>query len=94
VLPRAHGRALAGTRGHGLSWAAGKRALALKISLNFKISTNFIIQIGDLSMSKIHQSLQVYSLKYKEKLYFLDQHQNPRGLQVTNSGTNSNLNLP
>jgi hypothetical protein len=25
------GRALVGTRGHGLSWAAGKRALPLKL---------------------------------------------------------------
>jgi hypothetical protein len=29
-----------------------------------------------------------------EELYFLDQVQNPRGLQVINSGINSNLNLP
>jgi hypothetical protein len=29
-----------------------------------------------------------------EQLYVLDQLQNLYGLQVTNSGTNSNLNLP
>jgi hypothetical protein len=38
--------------------------------------------------------LQVDSLKHREKLYFLDQHQNPNVLQVINSGTNLNLNLP
>jgi hypothetical protein len=40
--------AWARTRGHGLSWNASKRALPLKLSLNFKISTNFVIQIDDL----------------------------------------------
>jgi hypothetical protein len=43
--------------------------------------------------TKILQILQVNSLKYKEKLYFLDQLQNPTGLQVINVETNSNLNL-
>jgi hypothetical protein len=38
-------------------------------------------------MSKISQSLQVGSLKHMEKLYFLDELQNPKGLQVKNSGT-------
>jgi hypothetical protein len=33
-------------------------------------------------------------LKYKEELYVLDQLQNLEGLQVINSGTNSNMNLP
>jgi hypothetical protein len=44
-------------------------------------------------MTKISQILQVDSFKHKEKLYFLDQLQNPTGLQVINSGTNSNLNF-
>jgi hypothetical protein len=44
VSPRARGHALAGTRGLGPSWAAGKRALPLIFLFqNFKISTNFII---------------------------------------------------
>jgi hypothetical protein len=47
-----------------------------------------------LLMSKIHQILQVNSLKHKEKLYILDKLQNTRGLHVTNSRTNSNLNPP
>jgi hypothetical protein len=38
--------------------------------------------------------LYIDSLKHKEKLYFLDQLQNPTVLQVTNFRTNSNLNLP
>jgi hypothetical protein len=45
-------------------------------------------------MSKICPILSVDSLEHKEKLYFLDQHQNPNGLHVINSRTNSNLNLP
>jgi hypothetical protein len=34
------------------------------------------------------------SLKHKEQLSFLTQLKIPSGLQVINSGTNSNLNLP
>jgi hypothetical protein len=45
-------------------------------------------------MSKIQQILQVNSLKHKEELYFFSQLQIPSWLHVTNSGTNSNLNLP
>jgi hypothetical protein len=45
-------------------------------------------------MSKICPILSVDSLEHKEKLYFLDQHQNSNGLHVINSRTNSNLNLP
>jgi hypothetical protein len=40
------------------------------------------------------KNLQIDSLKHNEKLYFLDQLQNAKGLQVKNSGTNSKLNLP
>jgi hypothetical protein len=47
-----------------------------------------------LPMSKIHLLLEVGSLKHKEQLYVLAQLQNLNGLQVINSGTNSNLNLP
>jgi histidinol phosphatase-like PHP family hydrolase len=42
-------------------------------------------------MSKIHQILQFGSLKYKEKLYFLEKLQNPTGLQVKHSGTKINF---
>jgi hypothetical protein len=45
-------------------------------------------------MSKICQTWQVDSLKYREQLSILAQQKIPSGLQVTNSGTNSNLNLP
>jgi hypothetical protein len=41
-------RTLARAHDHGPSWAAGKRALSLKLSLNFKIKTKFVIQISDL----------------------------------------------
>jgi hypothetical protein len=44
-------------------------------------------------MYKFRQILQVDRLEHKEQLYFLDQVQNPKGLQVINSGINSNLNL-
>jgi hypothetical protein len=44
-------------------------------------------------MSKFLLILQVDFLKHKEQLFFLDQLQNPKGLQVINSGINSNLNL-
>jgi hypothetical protein len=54
---------------------------------------NFKIRIGTFPLSKIHQIIPVDRLKHKEQLYFLDQHQNPSGLQVTNSGTNSNFNF-
>jgi hypothetical protein len=47
--------ALGGTRGHGPSWAAGKRALPQIFSFqNFKIITNFVIEIGNFPMSKMH----------------------------------------
>jgi hypothetical protein len=45
-------------------------------------------------MSKNTQILEIDSLKHKEQLSFLAQLQIPSGLQVTNSRTNSNLNLP
>jgi hypothetical protein len=38
VSPRTRGRALAGTCGHGLSWAAGKQALPLNILIYPRIS--------------------------------------------------------
>jgi hypothetical protein len=47
-----------------------------------------------LLMSKFHQILQVKRLEHKEQLHVLYQAQNPKGLQVINSGINSNLNLP
>jgi hypothetical protein len=40
------------------------------------------------------QIFQVSFLKYKEQLFFLDQLQNHKGLQVINFGINSNSNLP
>jgi hypothetical protein len=45
-------------------------------------------------MSKFLEILQVDFLKHREWLFFLDKLQNPKGLQVINSGINSNLNLP
>jgi hypothetical protein len=45
----------------------------LHLSLNFKISTNFVIQMLVFLMFKIHQILQVDSLNHKENFYFLDQ---------------------
>jgi hypothetical protein len=45
-------------------------------------------------MSKDTKTLHTHILKQKEKLYFLDQLKNTSGLHVTNSITNSNLNLP
>jgi hypothetical protein len=44
-------------------------------------------------MSTFHQILQVDRLEHKEKLHFLYQVQNPKGLQVINSGIYSNLNF-
>jgi hypothetical protein len=46
------------------------------------------------SMTKIHQPSQGDSLKHKKQLSLLAQLQIHSGFQVTNSGTNSNLNLP
>jgi hypothetical protein len=46
------------------------------------------------AMFKIHQIMQGDRLKDKEQLSFLAQLQNPTGLQVTNSRTNSNLKIP
>jgi hypothetical protein len=45
-------------------------------------------------MSKNTQILQVDSLKHKEQIYILDKLKIPLGLHVTNSGINSNLNVP
>jgi hypothetical protein len=45
-------------------------------------------------LSKIQQTSQGDSLKYMEQLSFLAQLQIPSGFQVTNSGINSNMNLP
>jgi hypothetical protein len=54
--------------------------------LKFKIVT--------FPMSKIHQLLHRDSWKHMEQLSLLAEHQIPKGLQVINSGINSNLNLP
>jgi hypothetical protein len=64
--------------------------------LFFKIfkHPNFEIQNGDFLMSKFLQIFQVSFLEYKEQLFLLDKLQNHEGLQVINSGINSNLNLP
>jgi hypothetical protein len=48
VSPHMRGRVIAGTRGHGPSWASRKQALPLNFVLNFKINTNFVIQVGDI----------------------------------------------
>jgi hypothetical protein len=80
------------TRGHGPSWATGTRALPFKFFSKSAQILKFKMMV--FPMSKIHLSVQVDSLKHKEVLYFLDQLQNPKGLKVINSGTNSNLNLP
>jgi hypothetical protein len=45
-------------------------------------------------MSKFLQNFQVNCVGHKEQLLFLKQRQTPKGLQVINSGINSNLNLP
>jgi hypothetical protein len=45
-------------------------------------------------VSKILKILQVNSIKHTDQLYFLAQLQISSGLQVTNSGINSNLNFP
>jgi hypothetical protein len=61
---------------------------------SFLIAQTLKFELVSFLMSKIHQLLQVDSLKHKEKVYILYQLRNLTGLQVINSGTNSNLNLP
>jgi hypothetical protein len=53
-----------------------------------------ISELVTFLMSKFHKILQVEILEHKEKLHFLYQVQNPKGLQVINFRINSNLNLP
>jgi hypothetical protein len=60
---------------------------------SFSISPTLKLELLSFLMYKILQILQVGSLKHKAQLYILDQLQNPIGLQVINSGTNSNLNF-
>jgi hypothetical protein len=55
---------------------------------------NLIFELVTFLMSKFHQILQVDILEHRLQLYFLDQLQNPKGLQVINSGINSKFNLP
>jgi hypothetical protein len=55
---------------------------------SFSIIQTLKFKLVSFPMSKIGQILQVDSLKHGKKLYFLDQLQNPIGLQVINSGTN------
>jgi hypothetical protein len=47
VSPRTRGHALAGTRGHGPAWAAGKRALPLFYFFKIFHVPNFEIQNSD-----------------------------------------------
>jgi hypothetical protein len=46
--PCARGHVLSGTCGHGPLWAAGKRALPLKLFPKIQNHHKFLIQIGDL----------------------------------------------
>jgi hypothetical protein len=79
------------TRGHGPSWAAGMWALPFKFFSKSAQTLKFKTKV--FPMSKIHQILQVDSMKYQEKLYFLDKLENLVELKVINSGTNSDLNF-
>jgi hypothetical protein len=56
ALLHAHRHALVRTRGHGLSWAADKRALPLKLFSKFQNQHKFVIQIGDLPNVKNAQN--------------------------------------
>jgi hypothetical protein len=60
----------------------------------FSIFQNLKSKSVTFSMSKIHQILHRDSCKHKKQLSFLAQLQSHSGFHVTNSGTNSNLNLP
>jgi hypothetical protein len=60
----------------------------------FSITRTLKFESMTFPVPKIHQILQVDSLKHKEQLYMFVQLQIPSGLQVTNFWTNSNLNLP
>jgi hypothetical protein len=60
---------------------------------SFSITRSFKFELVSFPMSKIQQILQVDIFTHKEKLYFVDQLQNPTGLQGLNSGTNSNRNF-
>jgi hypothetical protein len=62
--------------------------------LRYSNTHTLIFELVTFLMSKFHQILQVDSLEHKEQLHFLDPIQNPKGLQVINSGINSNLNFP
>jgi hypothetical protein len=55
---------------------------------------NLKFELVSFSVSKILQILHVDSLKHSKQLYFLYQLQNPNGLHVINSRTNSHLNFP
>jgi hypothetical protein len=90
-------RACVGARwpGHVVThagWLTSGPSTASYIIKDFQTS-NFEIQKCDFPMSKIHQTSQGDSLKYKEQLYLLGQLQVPSGFHVINSGINLNLNL-
>jgi hypothetical protein len=53
-----------------------------------------IFELVTFLLSKFHQILQVDNMENKEQFYCLEQLRNPKGLQVINSGINSNLNFP
>jgi hypothetical protein len=73
-----------------LDFQSGPDIFYLLRFLNIHI---LIFELVTFLISKFYQILQVDNLEEKEKLYFLDQIQNTKGLQVINSGINSNLNL-
>jgi hypothetical protein len=71
VSPHERGRTLAGTHGHGPSWATGKWALPLKLFSKLTQSLKFKTKV--FPMSKDTQILPVDSLKHKEQLSLLGQ---------------------
>jgi hypothetical protein len=74
-------------------WQAGP--VAFLISSRFFHLPNFEIQNSDLpDVQNLPNFLHWDSWKHKEQLSFLAQLQIPSGFQVTNFGTNSNLNFP
>jgi hypothetical protein len=73
--PHTRGRALAGTRSHGPSWAAGKRALPLKLFSKLTKYLRFKTKV--FPMSKNTQILQDDILKHKKQLSLLAQLQIP-----------------
>jgi hypothetical protein len=81
VSPLGRGHALAGTRGHVPSWAAGKRACHFSDFFSrFSISQTLKFKTVTFLMSKVHHILHWYSIKHKEQLSFLLQLQNPKVL--------------